>query len=449
MQIFLRYAYNGQEVKSIMASDNRIQIEQLKVGVFVHLDLRWMDHPFSFNSFKIRSEDQIRTIRQLGLKTIRWSPDRSDTNPLQLAAPADEVNSSTGASEAPPPDAPRTDPAVAAAKETRVRRLAEHREQIARVQNEFVRSAKIVRSLGETIFSLPDKALNEATDLVDRMIDALVCAPDLAIHLMSEHSSTEEAYSHPLNVSVLAMILARELRLPAEVLHIAGMGALFHDIGLSQVPGKVVKKNSPLTKAECALFEQHCQYGLEIGKKAGLPEGALQIIYQHHELFDGSGYPRKLKGEAIDLMARIVSLVNAFECLCNPPNPVQALTPHEALAQMFAQYRARFDPKLLQLFIRFMGVYPAGTVVSLSNDALGMVIAVNASHPLKPTVVVYDPNVPKQEAIVLDLADEGEVNISRAVRPDKLLPAVFDYLSPRRRISYYFDSGSKLDSVPA
>jgi len=431
-----------------MASDDRIPVEQLQVGIFVHLDLGWMAHPFSFNSFKIRSADQIHTIRELGLKTVRWSPDRSDAKPVAPGAPADAA-ADASATAAATAETPALDPAIVAAKQARIQRLAEHRERIARVEKEFVRSAKIVGSLGQTIFSLPDQTLTAATGLVDEMVATLVSSPDLAIHVMSEHPGADDAYSHPLNVSVLAMILARELRLPPELVHIVGMGALFHDIGLAKVPPRIVNNPGPLNKAEREFFEMHCQYGLEIGKKAGLPAGTLKIIYQHHELFDGSGYPAKLKGEAIDLTARIVSLVDAFDSFCNPPNPAQAATPHEALSQMFAQYRNRFDPKLLQLFIRFMGVYPAGTVVTLSNGALGMVIAVDAAHPLQPTVVVYDPDVPKSEAIVLDLAEEAEVNISRAIRPDKLLPMVFDYLSPRRRLSFYFDSGRTADGAPA
>ena len=341
------------------------------------------------------------------------------------------------------------DPAIMAAKQTRIRKLQDHRDSIARVEQEFIRSAKIVRALGQSLFSLPVQALSEASALIDSMTDTLLAAPDLAIHVMGECSSTEEAYSHPLNVSVLAMLLARDLRLPKEVVHMVGLGALFHDIGLSRVPARIIKSTSPLTKGEQDFLELHCQYGLEMGKKAGLPAGTLQILYQHHELFDGSGYPDQLKGEAISPLARIVSLTNAFESLCNSHNVAQTLTPHEALSRMFAQYRSRFDPLLLKHFIRFMGVYPAGTVVSLSNGALGMVIAVDPAHPLRPTVVVYDPDVPKHEAIVLDLAEESEVNITRGLRPDQLLPAVFDYLSPRRRVSFYFDAASSVKGVAA
>lgn len=426
-------------------AERRIAVDQLQVGLYIHLDLGWMDHPFSFNSFKIRDAEQIRTIRALGLDSVRWDPERSDRRPLPVAGGGESAAAGIPASGAAAVPLARDEAsnAAMAAKQARVRRLAEYRERIARVEREFSQASRVVRSLSRTIFSLPDQTLAEATALVDRMVAALLAAPDLAILVMSDLSGKEEVYSHSLNVSILAMMLARELRLPAELVHLAGLGGMFHDIGLSRVPAKILNNRGPLSKAERDLLEMHCEYGLEIGRQAGLPPAVLQLIFQHHELYDGSGYPRRLKGEAIDPLARVISLVNAFDTLCNPPNAAQALTPHEALSQMFAQYRARFDPRLLQLFIRFMGVYPAGTVVGLSNEMVGMVIAVNADHPLKPMVIVHDPEVPKQEAIVLDLAEETDVNIARAIRPDQLLPAVYDYLSPRRRISYYFDPGSK------
>lgn len=425
--------------------ERRIAVDQLQVGLYIHLDLGWMDHPFSFNSFKIRDVEQIRTIRALGIGSVRWDPERSDRRPLPVAGGGESAAAGIPASGAAAVPLARDEAsnAAMAAKQARVRRLAEYRERIARVEREFSQASRVVRSLSRTIFSLPDQTLAEATALVDRMVAALLAAPDLAILVMSDLSGKEEVYSHSLNVSILAMMLARELRLPAELVHMVGLGGMFHDIGLSRVPAKILNNRGPLSKAERDLLEMHCEYGLEIGRQAGLPPAILQLIFQHHELYDGSGYPRRMKGEAIDPLARIISLVNAFDTLCNPPNAAQALTPHEALSQMFAQYRARFDPRLLQLFIRFMGVYPAGTVVGLSNEMVGMVIAVNADHPLKPMVIVHDPEVPKQEAIVLDLAEETDVNIARAIRPDQLLPAVYDYLSPRRRISYYFDPGSK------
>lgn len=92
--------------------------------------------------------------------------------------------------------------------------------------------------------------------------------------------------------------------------------------------------------------------------------------------------------------------------------------------------------------MRCLGIYPPGTIVVLSNDSIGIVLSVNSTRPLKPTVMVYDPDVPKDEAIVVDLEEEPDVAISRALKPQQLPQPVFDYLAPRKRTAYYFDSDS-------
>lgn len=425
-----------------MAADNenRISVDQLQVGIYVYLDVGWMDHPFSFNNFKIRDERQIQTIRGLGLKYVRWDPPRSDAKPLPPAGEAQrqavEVDRQT-----PPPPLTEENAAMQAKRE-RIQRLTEHREKLAQVERVFLSAANVVRGINKSIYSQPEKALKETRQLVEQMVETLLAAPELAIQVMSEKPGSEDVYFHSLNVSVLSMTLARELGFPVEVANMVGMGALFHDIGLNEVPTKILNNPGPLTKAERDFREQHCQYGLDLGKKVGLPAPVLKIVYQHHELYDGSGYPKKLKGDAIDPLARLVALVNYYDNLCNPVSIANALTPHEALSQMFAQQRTKFDPRFLQAFIRFMGVYPPGTVVGLSNETLGLVVKVNSSRPLRPTIIVYNPEIPKHEALILDLEEEPDINISRAIRPAQLSPVVFDYLSPRRRVSYYFDAGS-------
>lgn len=200
-------------------------------------------------------------------------------------------------------------------------------------------------------------------------------------------------------------------------------------------------KAEPLTQAEHHLYEMHCQYGVEIGQKLQFTAAVLAIIREHHELFDGTGYPHKLKGEAIGLLSRIVALANHYDELCNPLNIADALTPHEALSLMFARLRNKFDPKLLQILIRCLGVYPPGTIVQLSNGVIGMVATVNANKPMKPMIVIYDADVPKDEAILVDMASETDLNIAKAVRPAQVPIEIYNYLSPRKRVSYYFDAG--------
>jgi putative nucleotidyltransferase with HDIG domain len=422
-------------------SEYSISVDQLQIGVYVYLDLGWMDHPFSFNSFKIRNEEQLRTLRSLGLKQVRWDPARSDTKPQPKTSPrVDEA--AIAARQAKDDEAAAEAARLMEGKQQRIQHLAEHREKIARVERAFTNAAGVVRGISKSIYSQPEKTLQEAGQLVGGIVDELLAAPDLAIQLMADKPGGEDVYFHSLNVSVLSMILARELKLPAEAVRMAGLGALFHDIGLSEIPTKILNKPGQLTKAEREFREMHCQYGYEIGKKAALPQAALNIIQQHHEHFDGTGYPQKLKSEEVDLLARLVAVVNTYDNLCNPLNIADALTPHEALSQLFAQQRSHFDPRFLQAYIRLMGVYPPGTVVSLSNEALGLVIKINSARPLKPTLIVYNADIPKSEAIILDLEEEPDINITRAVRPAQLLPTVYEYLSPRKRASYYFDAAS-------
>jgi len=242
---------------------------------------------------------------------------------------------------------------------------------------------------------------------------------------------------------MLALMMARDLHLPSEVAGVLGLGALLHDIGHKEVPSRILLKIEPLTQAERGLFEMHCQFGIDIAKRMQLAAPAIAIIREHHELDDGSGYPAKLKGQAINPLARLVVIANFYDELCNPTNLADALTPHEALSLMFAKLRTKFDAKFLQVLIRCLGVYPPGTIVQLSNGSVGMVATVNTARPMKPVVMIYDAEIPKEEAILLDMETELDLNIAKAIRPIQIPREIFNYLSPRTRVSYYFDASSK------
>lgn len=411
--------------------------EQLQVGLYVHLDLKWFDHPFAFSHFKISTEDQLKTIRSLGLKTLRYSPELSDAGVVPLAiSPAPLPVAATATVAEPEPS-----PAMLA-KRAMMAQMKQRRETAERIEKAFVNTAQTVRDIEKNLYSHPAETLQAASKLVQQIADSILSAPELAIQVMGDKLGGEELYFHSLNVTMLSMMMARDLKLPVEIVGGLGVGALLHDMGRKEVPDKILLKTSPLTPAEQHFFELHPTYGVEMAKKMHLSSAALAIIAQHHELFDGSGYPAKLKGEAISLLARMVVIANYYDELCNPLQIADALTPHEALSLMFAKLRGKFDPKLLNAFIRCLGVYPPGTIVQLSNGFIGMVSTVNTAHPMKPIVVVYDADVPKEEAILLDMDTQTELNIGKAIRPGQVPREVYNYLSPRKCVSYYFDASA-------
>lgn len=404
---------------------------QLCVGLHVHLDLTWVHHPFPFSSFKIKSPEQIATIQALGLPRIRYSPAKSDAEPLPAhAAPVPVVA---------PTMSPQDDLAYQAKRE-RLERLAAQRARVGACERAFLSTTRTIKSINQNLFARPQDVREQATALVAAMADSMLVDADIVIELMADKIGGEDVYFHSLNVTLLSMVLAKEMKAPAETIKLLGLGALFHDVGDAEIPDKVTRKLDPLTKAEQSLLQQHCAYGVDIGKKLALPPEALLVVAQHHERVDGSGYPQKLQGPQLSLLSRIVAVVNAYDELCNPVNPAKALTPHEALSVMYSQQRAQFDPLAMSTFVRCMGVYPPGTIVVLSNGALGMVTSVNSTRPLKPTVLVFDPAVPKDEAILVDLEKEPDVSVSKTVKPQQLPQDAHDYLSPRKRTAYYFNA---------
>ena len=120
-------------------------------------------------------------------------------------------------------------------------------------------------------------------------------------------------------------------------------------------------------------------------------------------------------------------------------DPAESLTPYLALSYMFGQQKKLFDVEVLALFIRCLGVYPPGTVVQLSNGAIGMVMSVNPKNQLNPSIVLYDSDVPKKEALIVDLSDEPDLRVEKSIRLAHLPQEIFDSLSPRTRITYFVD----------
>jgi putative nucleotidyltransferase with HDIG domain len=449
--------------------EHRISVDQLRVGLYIHLGLGWMDHPFTFGNFKIKDEEQIATIKQLGLKTLRYDPLRSDCEPTapiavgksavaetaKTAPLADQPTAATatadaGGEELTPeqtaslPSIDTDQPEIDAGSQY-AGRLEKLTETIRVCEKEFEASADAVRDITRNLATQPLACRHQAEELVGKMVESMLTEGDVVIHAINGNTSKDENYVHSLNVTVLAMMLAKSMDISADDVKELGLAAIFHDIGKSEVPGKVLMKTDPLTKPEQALYEQHCEFGARIALKSGLSTRVATVIMQHHEHADGSGYPKSLAQAQTDPLARLLAIVNAYDNLCNPVNPMSAMTPYEALAHMFATLGKRFDKDILKLLIKSLGIYPPGSVVQLSNNIHGIVVSVNPNKPLRPFVMLHEPSMPRETALVLNMSEEPTLNIVKCLRPGQLPKDVFDYLNPRKRISYYFRKDEHVD----
>lgn len=402
-------------------SEQYVTPAQLCVGLYVHLDLSWSEHPFAFSSFKIKNVEQIATVRTLGLQRIRYSPARSDVQPAAMAAAAP-----TPATPSPPcpVPAPSVHELDLHRKQAGHDRQAAHRARVAECERALLQNARIARSVAQNLLSQPALVREEASRLINSMADSMLLDADIAIHLMADKINGELVYHHALNVSLLSMMLAREMRLSSDSLRAVGLGALFHDAGLA--PG--------------VSEPQHGPRGCELCAPLALPQAALQVIAQHHEHVDGTGYPRRLLAAQISAEAKVVAVVEQFDQLCNPDDPAKALTPHEALSLMYGQQRQRFDNTTLMTFVRCMGVYPPGTLVSLSNGSTATVVAVSSTRPLKPTVQLINAALSRSQAPIIELEQHRDLTIVGTLRPQQLSAELRQHVGTGRRLTYQFST---------
>ena len=427
-----------------------IDVDALCVGMFVHLDLGWMSHPFPLGNFKISEAGQIATIRSLGLRQVRWSPAQSD---LVAATPAPggvEVDSAAAAVDPAPararaftPD-PTPDPTRAPeardapAQRQHREQLAREAESLARCERQFAEAALDCQRLTDCALTQPQEARDQAERLSKALVDKMLIDADLCIRLLSD-AAGDKASVHALNVTVISLLMGRTFNLAEADMLDLGVGAMLHDIGKLELPERARHHGEQLSSAELRLYEDHVARGVVLARKMGLSGGATLVLAQHHEHADGSGFPLRLGTDRMTAAARIVSLVNRYDNLCNPHRPSQALTPHEALALLFAQGKTKFDSAILGALIRMMGVYPAGSTVQLTDDRYAMVVGVNSSRPLRPRVLVHEAGVPRSEALIVDLERLLGVGIRRSIKPLQLPAATLDYLAPRARVSYFFE----------
>lgn len=411
----------------------KLTVDRIQPGLHIRLPLKWNDHPFLLNSFKIKDQGQVEMIRHLGVKFVYFNPEQSDSMPLPVNQDREDKVKSDDSLDL-------ETQALWQEKQKRIEKLSAYRRRVIQCEKEFERSLARMRSVMMKIRNRPMAAVNEAKQLTEDIVDKLMCDDNVTLHLMNGKNEYEDIYFHSLNVAVIAMMIGRAKGYSAEQLKELSFAALFHDMGKVKIPTAILRKQGPLTAPEENYLKLHTKYGLDLANQIeDFPETAKTVIEQHHELRDGSGYPKGLQGDEINEFAQIIIVANAFDNLCHTRITSEQKIPYSALSHLYKNCKHLHKEENLKFLIKFMGVFPPGTVVQLTNNMIGLVISVNASNLLFPNVLVYDPSVPRTQAPILDLASK-DLRIVNAIHPSKLPENIKEYLNPRSRISYFFDT---------
>lgn len=419
----------GQRIFGRIDTMQKTSIDRLQPGVFISLSgIGWLQHPFVLNEFRLSSEKQIGALREMGLKEIPWDPARSTAQPLS-GPPAAAQEEDFGASAL---------AGMLDEKHLRVERVRLRREQFARREREYEKETALAGDVLRSVAARPAEANAQAKALVGRMVSGLVGAESAVIHLVNSKVKDAGHAGHSVNVTVLSLLLGRTMGFSEEEMKHLGLGALLHDVGKAEVPARILRAASR-THPEEEFYRAHVGYGIKaVAGIRDLDVSVKNIIACHHEHWDGSGFPNRLVGEKIPKLARLVALANRYDNLCNPFDIKQARTPAETMSHLFKKEGAHFQPDVLKDFIRTLGVFPPGCFVQLSNGAVGLVIETNPDDILHPLLMLHDPEIPRAEAILLDLRDT-DLTVTNAVNPATLPLEVVEYLAPRGRVDYYIE----------
>lgn len=394
----------------------KVDVEQVRIGMYIAaLDRPWLESPFLFQGFVVESEDDLETLRAhcnyVFIDDVK-SRDSEEVRRLisEIGTTVDATASSGGQ----------------VAERVQQGRAESFREHLRGAVQSFRRSTDgVIRffndmRLGKSIETEDAKAV------VSELVTTISSNVNTALWLTNLRAQHEATASHCLNVSILALAFARHLGYSHEQMQEVGMGALLHDLGIARVPAAIINKPGNLSEDEFEIVKKHPSDGFNVLKLTReIPPGALDIVLHHHERVNGSGYPEGLKDEQIREPVRIVAIADMYDSMTTEHIYRKAMTPQDALTAMHKRAEADFGKRLMEEFIKCVGIYPIGSLVLLNTGALGVVVSSNPDARLKPLILMVrdeDGNdvTPRKLVNLATLAEQRGAqawNISRVVNP--------------------------------
>ncbi|MDK2956668.1 MAG: cyclic di-GMP phosphodiesterase [Desulfovibrionales bacterium] len=379
----------------------KISIDELQIGMcLVDSGLSFIDYPYLYTgNMVIHSERQIRKLRREGyleffIDTERgFIARRRDHSKKQQDLTAD----------------PKSAPEQSAGQ-----RKIPLEAELAVARRLYCKALEFSRAAHQAALADQAPDLADTLEIVSAFLQSIDRTPLALIGVSRLHPGEGYALTHGVNVAILSLAFGRHLGLGVIDLQALGAAALLHDIGKTKIPQTVLSKRDRLTPGEFATVQRHPALGRQLLQECShLPEQTLNAVLDHHEKHDGSGYPRGLSGDAIAPYARIISLADVYDALSSKRGYRGSLPPNQAMSVIYEMRKSAFYPDYAERFIKYMGLYPVGAFVRLSNGAYGVVVDRNVQRPLAPKVrVVFDQRMRRIMPFTVDLDQEVKSGLS-------------------------------------
>jgi putative nucleotidyltransferase with HDIG domain len=248
----------------------------------------------------------------------------------------------------------------------------------------------------------------EQQEVIKSVVDAVMKKRQTILHLSQINRHHDDLFTHSLNVAMLSAVTAVAVGTQdKDELKVLVLGALLHDLGKLIIPKHILNKVGPLSIEEKEIFQSHTKCGFEILRKdPQIPLFAAHIAFQHHEQFDGKGYPRQLAGSSILPFARIVSIANEYDNLIADKPGQPGLKMHVAYETIVSGVNRLFEPEAAKSFLSRIALYPVGTMVKVTTGHTGVVVAVTPRMQHRPIIKILTDQTGEflHEPEVMDLA---------------------------------------------
>jgi HD-GYP domain-containing protein (c-di-GMP phosphodiesterase class II) len=379
----------------------KVSVQGIELGMFVsRLDRPWLETSFPLEGFEIKTEEELQKLQRICSHVyVDIASGRSpDPRFVELEETA-LVEGARGHDE-----------------------LAELRKTDWSIQNDF--NSELVhadaahdtleRGIEEVMQDLRggrELDLQKLHDGVEAMIGSITRNPSAFVWLKEIKRKDNYTYQHALGCSIWAATFGRHLGLEIEELRELALGGLLFDVGKTRLPAEMLAKKASLDARETQQMRGHVEQSLEILENTpGVSRKIIDMVATHHERYNGTGYPRGLSGSDIPIEGRILGLIDSYDALTNNRLYADALSPHQAVTELYKCRGTLFQSELVEQFILTCGIYPTGSLVELSNGQVGVVTAVHSLKRLRPSVMLLldEDKLPLPQFRTIDLGEMKE-----------------------------------------
>ena len=384
----------------------KMAVRDLEPGMFVvDIGLSWLDNPYLYSDEGlIATKTAVENIQTEGFLEAYVDPARSLV-PISDLSP-DQIRKAT------------IDPSLLKPKVS--------------LKEELAHAAEIYTKTLETAQTLMDKCarqeavgMKEVEPMIGGLMDSLLRNGSALMTLSKIQKSNDYLFSHMVNVAILAMYFGRFLGLHPVTLRRVGMAGLLADVGMINVPADIVNSHAKLNKEDLALVQRHPIAGYEmLSNETSIYSEVLDGIIDHHERYNGTGYPNGKVGNEISVVGRILALADCYNALTSDRPHRKAMAPHKAISVIYGMRGKDFDPVFLERFIQGVGVFPLGSAVELNTGQQGLVIQINPTSPTQPVIsLITDPRGKPVPERTVDLFGQQAIRIINCKESRHLLSA--------------------------